>query len=191
MCHHKCLHCLSFCSLNQIPSLCMHSFSLICQPHSIFSNFNQLGKFLGKVYLRTKKLLCPSQSLQIHKSSSMFLVSVGLFPTWPFAFLAFYLCNFSIRCIYICLSVFLNSGACGTYLSVFPTFFFILPCSSFCLSCGQLLLLSLLRELFLNRYSLLHTFAPGGHSQRYPPYWLIQRAPWPQGLDWHSFRSTH
>ncbi len=31
---------------------------------------------------------------------------------------------------------------------------FILPCSSFCLSCGQLLLLSLLRELFLNRYSV-------------------------------------
>jgi hypothetical protein len=44
---------------------------------------------------------------------------------------------------------------------------------------------------FLIGTSILHTFAPVGHSQRYPPYWLIQRAPWPQGLEWHSFRSTH
>ncbi len=127
MCHHKCLHCLSFCSLNQIPSLCMHSFSLICQPHSIFYNFNQLGKFLGKVYLCTKKLLCPSQSLQIHKSSTMFLVSVGLFPTWPFAFLAFIYVIFPFTVfIFVSLSFLTVEPAVRTYLSSQLSFYLTL-----------------------------------------------------------------
>ncbi len=161
--------------------------SLISQP--FISLISLENSHLGKVFLHTKKLLCPYHSLLIHKSS--FLGFCGSFSSLTNCIFGFFPYNFSLLCVYICLSAFLNNGACSNYLP--SQLSFIIPCSPFCLSCGQLLLLSLWRELFLNRYSIgtLHTFAPGGHSQRYPPYWLIQRAPWPQGFDWHSFRSTH